>query len=426
MKSKQKKLSLALAALISASALAPSAFAQELSYQVKAGDTLWKIASSNSLTVTQLKQWNGLTADSIYAGQTLRLTAPDYQYTVKAGDTVTTIAKAYNLLIADIKIRNGLSSDALNIGKVLYLPAQKGVYATHTVKAGDTLSLISRDYAINLTTLKTINGLTTDTIWIGQVLKLSAPTAPTSTATSATAGSTSTTTTSALGSTGTSTATVSGETASSTQTSTGTAVIYKVEPGDTLTLIAQKYKTTVANIKALNGLTTDIIYIGQELKVTEGSIPARPAPAFLKDGFFPMGQGTYRPYGDTWGDSRLYGGDRTHEGTDIMASIGTPVYASYDGVIERFGWSDLGGWRITIKTGEGYHLYYAHLSKYEAGLSNGATVKKGQKIGYAGNTGYGPVGTAGKFESHLHFGIYDPAWNAVNPYANLRYWETLR
>jgi peptidoglycan LD-endopeptidase LytH len=46
-------------------------------------------------------------------------------------------------------------------------------------------------------------------------------------------------------------------------------------------------------------------------------------------------------------------------------------------------------------------------------------IKKGQLIGYVGDSGYGSVGTTG----NLHFGMYDANWKVINPYSYLKYWE---
>jgi murein DD-endopeptidase MepM/ murein hydrolase activator NlpD len=137
-------------------------------------------------------------------------------------------------------------------------------------------------------------------------------------------------------------------------------------------------------------------------------------------------------YVDSWGNERTYGGKRKHEGTDLMTRKGTPVVAVTDGEVVRKGWDRLGGWRLLIRDGKHsqIHYYYAHLSRYADGLEEGDEVKKGQVVGYVGDSGYGPEGTTGQFPPHLHFGMYVsegilpyPA-EAVNPYPFLRVWDT--
>ena len=72
------------------------------------------------------------------------------------------------------------------------------------------------------------------------------------------------------------------------------------------------------------------------------------------------------------------------------------------------------------------YAYYAHLDSYRDGLSAGDRVKAGETLGYVGNSGYGEEGTKGKFDVHLHFGMYmDIAGKevSINPYEILRYLE---
>jgi peptidoglycan LD-endopeptidase LytH len=373
--------------------------AHEKNYTVQAGDSLWKIAAANNISVQDLKNWNRLTDDRIYVGQTLTLLPPhthEITYTVKYGDSLSVIAKNYNVLIADIKLRNQLTNDQIQPGQTLIIPAERGTYITHTVRAGETLSLIARDYGISLLDLKNWNQLTSDVIHVNQKLYVSQP--------STTVNS------------------PANPAAAPGQSSTE-AIVHKVQPGDTLYRIALKYGTTVTQIKTLNNLTSDSIYVGQLLKITNGVMPQPTAPERLQDGLFPLKPGTYKPFGDTYGESRMYSGNRVHEGTDIMAPIGTPIYSATDGAIIRKGWNEYGGWRLTVKTAEGIYIYYAHMKEYAANIAQGQTIKKGQLIGYVGNTGYGPVGTSGKFDPHLHFGMYDANWNAMNPYPYLKYWE---
>lgn len=133
-------------------------------------------------------------------------------------------------------------------------------------------------------------------------------------------------------------------------------------------------------------------------------------------------------YSDSWGGERTYGGERRHEGTDIMAEKNVaglyPVVSATEGTVTNIGWLELGGWRIGITSENGIYYYYAHLDSY-ADIAVGDKVAAGQLLGYMGNTGYSKVeGTKGKFAVHLHFGIYAEDENgmqiAVNPYYLLK------
>ena len=90
--------------------------------------------------------------------------------------------------------------------------------------------------------------------------------------------------------------------------------------------------------------------------------------------------------------SRTYGGDRGHEGCDIMADINErgnyPVISVSDGTIEQMGWLELGGYRIGIRSPHGAYFYYAHLSDYAEGLSIGDEIHAGELIAFMGDTGY--------------------------------------
>lgn len=128
-------------------------------------------------------------------------------------------------------------------------------------------------------------------------------------------------------------------------------------------------------------------------------------------------------YEDSWGKSRNYGGKRIHEGTDIMTSNNVrgyfPIVSVSDGIVEKKGWLKLGGYRIGVRSASGAYFYYAHLANYSGELEEGSKVKAGQLLGYMGDSGYGKEGTVGKFDVHLHFGIYIKIGKnevSVNPY----------
>ena len=135
---------------------------------------------------------------------------------------------------------------------------------------------------------------------------------------------------------------------------------------------------------------------------------------------------------NTWMAQRSYGGDRRHEGTDLIASVGEsgyyPVVSITDGTVEKAGWLEKGGWRIGVRSENGNYYYYAHLHSYAEEWKAGDPVRAGDILGYMGDSGYGPAGTTGQFPVHLHLGIYLPLGDdretAVNPYWMLRYLET--
>ena len=135
-------------------------------------------------------------------------------------------------------------------------------------------------------------------------------------------------------------------------------------------------------------------------------------------------------FADSWMQSRTFGGERGHEGTDLMATVNErgiyPVYSMTDGVVEKIGWLRLGGYRIGIRGESGAYFYYAHLAGYARDFEEGEQVRAGTLLGYMGDTGYSDVpGTTGNFDVHLHVGIYlnDPDGRefSVNSYPAVRY-----
>lgn len=100
-----------------------TASAHENIYSVQSGDTLWKISQANKVTVSDLKTWNHLTSDNLYVNQKLTLLAPHSHeaamYTVQKGDTLYLIAVRNNLSVAQLKSLNNLTSDTIYVGQVL-------------------------------------------------------------------------------------------------------------------------------------------------------------------------------------------------------------------------------------------------------------------------------------------------------------------
>ena len=111
---------------------------------------------------------------------------------------------------------------------------------------------------------------------------------------------------------------------------------------------------------------------------------------------------------------------RRHEALDIMAARGTPVVAVEDGRIAKLFTSKPGGLTVyQFDPDRRYAYYYAHLDRYADGLREGASVRRGQVIGYVGSTG-----NANPDAPHLHFAIFRLGplkqwWTGlpVNPYS---------
>lgn len=98
-----------------------------IEYTVQPGDSLWLIAQRYGTTVDAIRRLNNLTSTLIDVGQILKIpsqgTRPYIEYTVRPGDTLWLISRRYNTTVDDIKRLNGLTSDLLNIGQILRIPS---------------------------------------------------------------------------------------------------------------------------------------------------------------------------------------------------------------------------------------------------------------------------------------------------------------
>jgi peptidoglycan DL-endopeptidase LytF len=216
------------------------------SYTVASGDSLSVIAKKFNTTTDQLKSLNSLTSDIIYANQILKVPstsqtpASSTTYTVVSGDSLSVIAKRFTTTVESIRSLNNLTSDTIFVGQTLKIPSAQEIVnipSSYTVVSGDSLSVIAKRFNTTTDAIKSLNGLTSDFIRVGQVLKL-----PTS----------------------------------QPQVQAPAPTTYRVIAGDTLWSISRKFNTTVDNIKSLNSLGTDTLYIGQVLNVP--TTPQTPTP----------------------------------------------------------------------------------------------------------------------------------------------------
>lgn len=206
---------------------------EENVYVVKKGDTLYGIAQANNTTVDEIKKFNNLTSNILSTGQLLKIPSallPESTYTVKKGDSLYSIANKYNTTVDELKRINNLTSNTLSIGQVLKLPSDKASdeekeenTITYTVQKGDSLYSIAKKYNTTIDAIKNLNNLTTNILSIGQVLLI--------------------------------------------PTSTNLETTYTVQRGDSLYSIAKKYDTTVDRLKQLNNLSSNLLSVGQILIV---------------------------------------------------------------------------------------------------------------------------------------------------------------
>jgi LysM repeat protein len=200
-------------------------------YTVKKGDSLWKIANKYNTTVEKLKSANNLKTNTLSVGQKLVIpsisVSPEVSdtYIVQKGDSLWSIANKFNMTVSELKNLNNLTNNLLSIGQVLKIKdSSNNGKTTYTVQKGDSLWVIANKYGITTEELKSYNNLISNLLSIGQVLKIP-------------------------------------------QGKTSTENIYTVKKGDSLWTIANRYNTTVEKIKVLNNLTSNLLSIGQQLKI---------------------------------------------------------------------------------------------------------------------------------------------------------------
>ena len=203
-------------------------------YTVKAGDTLYGIASKYGISVDELKAANNLSSNTLTIGKVLVIpqveepeTPDENIYTVKSGDTLYSIANKYGMTVNELKALNNLTSNTLSIGqKLVVSEGNAATLDTYTVKSGDTLYSIANKYGLTVNELKSLNNLTSDLLSIGQVLNVS--------------------------------------NSAVTPTPTNT---YTVKSGDSLYSIAKQYGVTVDALKSANGKTSNLLSIGEVLVI---------------------------------------------------------------------------------------------------------------------------------------------------------------
>ena len=265
-----------------------------IDYVVKAGDTLSQIARTHGTTVSALSQLNSLTdTNRLSVGQVLKVSGTQQSqpvtqrpaapvqdndktvstiYTVKSGDTLSGIARQFKTTVAQLREWNAIeNADRLSVGQKLTIkgstdstvpsapaptsPAgNQNQGGTYTVKAGDTLSHIAREFQTTVTQLRELNNLTNaDRIFVGQTLRTG-------------------------GSTSVSTPTVQTPAPANNQSRPNDRS-YVIKAGDTLSAIARAQNVTISQLREWNNLTSDIIFVGQTLVVrSEQTSETAPQP----------------------------------------------------------------------------------------------------------------------------------------------------
>jgi LysM repeat protein len=196
-------------------------------HTVKSGETLSSIANKYGLSISQLKKKNNLKTDFLSLKQRLKIKdKQEIAVVEKQKPTVTTVLKTYSVKVA--KVNNDTE---LIVAKLDF----------HTVKKGETLFSISKEYGLKVKDLIKINNLKTESILAGQRIKL--------------------------------TDDVKNDLVQETKTANKTikakpkTKTHTVKSGETLSEIAEKYNCTVRELKAWNGKSNNKLSLGEKLKI---------------------------------------------------------------------------------------------------------------------------------------------------------------
>jgi len=158
-------------------------------YTVKSGDSLYTISKKFGTSVNAIMQANGLKSSTIYPGKILNIpsggsVSAGEKYIVKSGDSLYKISRRYGTSVDTLIRMNGLKTTTLYPGQVLNVPSGSGVSGAgkYLVRAGDTLYLLSKRWGVSIASIKSVNGLSSNTLYVGQVLQIPGNTASVSVA----------------------------------------------------------------------------------------------------------------------------------------------------------------------------------------------------------------------------------------------------
>ncbi|WP_354623388.1 LysM peptidoglycan-binding domain-containing protein [Psychromonas sp. MME2] len=266
-------------------------FAQKkraIKHTVRSGESLSLLAQRYGVSSTSLQSYNGLKSTSLRIGQVIKI-PPNYHliieelpvtvastpvqkeqvHQVQRGESLSVIAAKYDSSVETLKNHNDLRSTSLRIGQKIKIPAGSAAVTTvqlvapvvikeqvHQVQRGESLSVIAAKYDSSVETLKNHNDLRSTSLRIGQKIKIPA-----------------------------------GSAAVTTVQPVAPVVIkeqvHQVQRGESLSVIAAKYDSSVETLKNHNDLRSTSLRIGQKIKIPAGSVAVTTvqpvAPVVIKE-----------------------------------------------------------------------------------------------------------------------------------------------
>ncbi len=231
-------------------------------HRIRRGENLYSIAKRYRVYVSNIRDWNNISGNKIYAGQKLKIytnntsiadntSVPSrsslYRYKVRKGDTISELAERFNVSSSQIMSWNSLSSNRINYGQTLKIYSRESVESLgdnttknsanvnyYKIKPGDSIGQIAELYQVSSSSIRKWNGLRSNKIIAGKTLKIYSD------------------------------ADVNDVPETPRRSANG---IHTVTRGESLYSIARMYSTSVENLKKINKLSSTKIVAGQKLRV---------------------------------------------------------------------------------------------------------------------------------------------------------------
>ncbi|MBB5021774.1 LysM peptidoglycan-binding domain-containing protein [Desulfurispira natronophila] len=230
-------------------------------HRVRSGESLSVLSSRFSVPMSEIRRVNNLSGDLLRVGQTLLIpmgesaesaraslgstgatTSGAVEHRVRSGENLSTIASRYNTSVSQIRQHNSLNGDIIRPGQVLSIPMQQTASTQrttirHEVRSGESLSVLADRYNVRMATIRRANNLNGDLLRVGQTLNI-----PVQTSTAA---------------------------SDSGQNIAG-GIQHRVRSGESLSVIAERYQVSMAQIRQANQLSGNLIRVGQVLFIPAG------------------------------------------------------------------------------------------------------------------------------------------------------------